>query len=354
VFTIKKRPDFDNGDPVLIGQKNPPHYFSLRGVGEDDQDHTEASDSWLSRHAVRARLPEQGEGPEEGSKEEQERFNVRKITGEALPKAVVASMFEGALTDAQGRAGASELVDPIDAAIAVTSAHNKKAMHSQVLPDPTGKAHACARKKIGDVPIHKLSIGRVVMANELCAEVTQALNRDKSNEQKCKVIQVFVSIENTHVARPTEPPMLYILRTETTLEARLRWQKTRVPRSFHGAIYSGSQNHRNVTAYDVAIGGGKAPTHPLFYQYLCAVADWRLKEPVRSEELRPGILGWTQFKTKFKVYWGDESAWRKALIHGNVIYYSTGALPDCLPLPRNGLPPAVFIEKTKLGKVDLK
>lgn len=53
IFTIKRRPDSRTGAQVLIGQKPSPYDFALRGKGEDDQDHTDVSDSFLSRHAVR-------------------------------------------------------------------------------------------------------------------------------------------------------------------------------------------------------------------------------------------------------------------------------------------------------------
>jgi hypothetical protein len=154
--------------------------------------------------------------------------------------------------------------------------------------------------------------------------------------------------------RPLNPPKLLIERTETPNEARLRWQKATTPRSFHSAIYGGRKNHSQVTAYDVAIGGGKAPTHPLFYKYLCAVADWRLKEPRNKEQPRHGILKWSEFLKQFAPYWADERPWRKALIEGNKVYYSTGKLPAELPLPPEGLPQCLVVESmvTTAGKTE--
>jgi hypothetical protein len=90
--------------------------------------------------------------------------------------------------------------------------------------------------------------------------------------------------------------------------------------------------------------GGKAPTDPLFYRYLCAVADWRLKQPGATDTIRPGILTWEKFLKEFAPYWEDERPWRKALIAGNKEYYSTGKLPSDLPLPPEGLPPALVVE----------
>ncbi len=93
----------------------------------------------------------------------------------------------------------------------------------------------------------------------------------------------------------------------------------------------------------MAIGSGKAVSHPLFRAYLCAVADWRLKKPDKNEAVRPGILEWEKFTAKFKDYYDAEPDWRKKLIQGNCVYYSTGVLPECLPLI-DKLPPTLVNE----------
>ncbi|MFL6632674.1 MAG: DUF3274 domain-containing protein [Massilia sp.] len=179
--------------------------------------------------------------------------------------------------------------------------------------------------------------------NERRPMLTEALNHDKKVEDRCEVKNVYVCLE-VGFERPLNPPKLLIERTETPSEARLRWQKTSTARSFHSAIYGGRKNHSQVIAYDVAIGGGKAPTHPLFYKYLCAVADWRLKDPSAKETPRPSIPKWSKFLQEFATYWADERPWRKALIEGNQVYYSTGKLPADLPLPPEGLPECLVVE----------
>ncbi|WP_157808890.1 effector protein Tle3 domain-containing protein [Janthinobacterium sp. OK676] len=40
----------------------------------------------------------------------------------------------------------------------------------------------------------------------------------------------------------------------------------------------------------MAIGSGKASSDPQFYAYLCAVADWRVKDLKSNEKGRNGIL----------------------------------------------------------------
>lgn len=352
VFTIKRRPDFRTGAPVLVGQKPSPYDFALRGKGEDDQAHTDISDSAVSRHAVRGRLDELGEAPRIASGEERTRFGLRRITGEALPTPVEASMGEGAFADNKGRFGAMERVDQIDAAIAVTSSYGLD-KRLECIDDPVGVA---IPRGVAFVSSVDPALFKGVLANAAPASATveQAINQGKDAEMRCKVLDVFVCVGDAAARRPTTPPKLIIQRTETAREARMRWQHASMARSFHGAVYGGSKNHQQVTAYDVAIGSGKATTHPVFYAYLCAVADWRLKDPVKQEKLRPGILGWTDFKKNFAIYWKDEPAWRSDLISANVAYYSTGILPTSLPLPPEGLPAAVVLQTFSEGVIGVK
>ena len=352
VFTIKRRPDFRSGAQVLIGQKVSPYDFALRCKGEDDQAHTDISDSTTSRHAVRGRLDEQGKAPRDAVGDEKARFGLRKITGEALPTAVLASMGEGAFSDAKGRYGAMERVDQIDAAIASTSRFGIDLKY-ECINDPIGVAIPAGVAFTGS-PDPLLFKGVIANAATANGPVEKALNLGKDNEAQCKIVDVFVCVGDTAARRPTTPPKLIIQRTETTQESRLRWQHVSMARSFHGAVYGGSKNHQYVTAYDVAIGGGTATTHPLFYAYLCAVADWRLKQPPKNEKLRPGILGWADFQKIFAIYWKDEPAWRSDLISANVGYYSTGTLPSSLPLPPEGLPSAVLLQSFSDGKIGFK
>lgn len=352
VYTIKRRPDPVTGAQVLIGQKPSPYDFALRGKGEDDQAHTDVSDSFLSRHAVRGRLDELGQAPRTASGEEKTRFGLRRITGETLPTPVLASMGEGAFVDPRGRFGAMERVDQIDAAIATTSSYGID-QRLECIDDPIGVA---VPRGVALVSSVDQALFKGVLANvaPTCTAVEQAINQGKDAEARCKVVDVFVCVGDAAGRRPTNPPKLIVQRTETAREARLRWQHASMARSFHGAVYGGSKNHQQVTAYDVAIGGGKATTHPVFYAYLCAVADWRLKKPAFGDPVRPGILLWSKFKTDFAIYWADEPAWRRGLIEGNVDYYSTGILPSSLPLPPEDLPTAVVLQTFSEGAIGVK
>lgn len=339
VFTLKRRPDHEAGSAVQIGEAKDAHYFVLRQKGEDDQSHTAVSDNRMSKRAVRAHLPTEADCPEGASLDEKRTHGVRLINGEQLKQAVSASLIEEAQADGAGRAGASETVDPIDAAISVTSNYGIYVMWRRI-PNPLSSIDA-SRLAIGASPRPQLYSGRVGHTADLAARLEQQLNGDKPNNARCKVLEAYVCLDNGFTALPIKPGELIIKREETADEARLRWQQTQVPRSFHGAIFSGRNNHRDVTAYDVAIGGGQASSDPAFYAYLCAVADWRLKI---GKEARPGILKWQEFLSTHATYWQSEPAWRNKLIYGNAVYYTDGELPDVLPVVHRGLPPDIVCE----------
>jgi len=92
-------------------------------------------------------------------------------------------------------------------------------------------------------------------------------------------------------------------------------------------------------------------SHPEFYRYLCAVADWRLKKPVKGLKDRVGILKWSAFVASFGKYWAVEDAWRKQVIEGNCDYYSTGILPAWLPLVTE-MPSAIVSETTDGKRIE--
>lgn len=340
VFTRKRRPDPKSGAYVQIGAADSPYYFMLRQPGEDDQSHTAVSDSYLSKHAVRGHLAGKKDSPEGADVDEKISHGVRLINGERLKQPVLASLLEGAFADAQGRAGGSEAVDQIDAAIAITSEYG---LYNMWLLVPYAFPEAEAGKlQLSESPRPELHTGRVGHAADLKGRVQAFLNKDKAAGACCEVLEAYVCMDNGFTPLPRSAAKVIVKRTETPDEARLRWHLTKVPRSFHGAIFGGKENHRNVTAYDVAIGGGKASSDPNFYRYLCTVADWRLQK--RPEMERPGILQWTKFRQDYSNYFSDEPKWRSDLIFGNCDYYSSGVLPANLPVLPEGLPADVLSE----------
>ncbi|WP_061301691.1 T6SS effector phospholipase Tle3 domain-containing protein, partial [Janthinobacterium agaricidamnosum] len=262
VFTSKQRFDPANktSGPVLVGL--PPHDFALRIGREDDHAHVAAANRGhrASHDTAQWHLFQTEAGKREG---------LRSINGEAL-RVPAAPQLRGAgqidppqLPKESDQAalpadqqGPCEEVDPIDAAIAITSGDGLKLRRPEIIDDP--------RPLSNRIPEH----GAGMFGSGQMQQLQQAANSGKQAGEQYKIVRASR-------AASVSGDKLLITRYETPNEARKRWQHEVSPKSFHGAIIGNAENHRNVTAYDVAIGGGKASSDPGFYRYLCAVADWR-------------------------------------------------------------------------------
>jgi len=334
VFTSKLRStaQLRKAMPVLVGAAV--HDFPLRIEGEDDHAHVAKSGrSFRASHRV-AKWP-----IDPNDKPEDQRFGIRRINGEALAKPCQADT-RGAQIDAdklpsnssQGRLavtdrGPCDEVDPVTAAIAVASEDGLRIVPI-LRPDP-------AKKPLyPDVP-ESLSHSDMQRLEDA---YNDELNPEGTSEETRHVVV-------SALRQPTGKVVALI--RESQESARRRWQNEFSAKSFHSAIFDSRKNHRQVTAYDLSIGRGKACTDPNFYKYLCAVADWRLKKPDETADRpRPGILTWDEFTNSFSAYLECEPLWRRELIEGNMRYYSFGELPACLPLLTGKLLDTVVIGKT--------
>jgi hypothetical protein len=338
VFTAKRRLDPRTGkvSSVLVGQ--PPHDFALRVKGEDDHAHVAAAiRGW------REPLPVGTWPIDPKDKPEVRRQGIRAINGEPLNPPCGADL-RGNQVDADkipagsrlARAalhdrGPCEEVDPITAAIAVTA--SPLLARTVEVPDPAGQARYPGTPQ--DLPAHERA--RV----ETAYNRAQGRNPDDPDD-KFTVVRAVRQPDGKVVAVVQESPS----------DARRRWQHELGEKSFHSAIFDSRENHRRVTAYDVAIGSGQASSHRLFYAYLCAVADWRLRKPGNGKStIRSGILTWDDFLDKHGAYFECEPDWRKQLIKGNVDYYSGGVLPSCLPVLTGKLWDIVVSETTSGKRV---
>ncbi len=333
VFTAKLRREGSAvPTPVLVGSA--PHEFKLRVKGENDHAHVAEGGATMRMH-----LPEEDAA---------ERAGIRRITGEALCYPVPASLYDGALNLNGQPKGTHEEVDPIDAAIASTSDYGLMTVWLRVKDPQSSMAPAELANQmrnphysgqLAQSPHPSTFQGWTWRAQQRKEVVQDLINKEKIPRDKCAVQEVFFCLNSLTDRRPTGE---LLVKAEPTPEAaRLRWQQSTSPRSFHGAIFGSRANHAQVTAYDVAIGSAKASTDPAFYGYLCAVADWRLKIPEKYERRRSSILSWTKFIKNYEVYWMAEPVWRKKIIKGNADYYSSGELPDCLPVLPDELPSEV-------------
>jgi len=335
VFTGKQRfdPARKTIGPVLVGQA--PHDFALRVEGEDDHAHVADANRFLREHHEEVAWPRKPGMLDFLDSEADKREGLRTINGEALRTPAPADLRGSGQIDpknipktsiqakvAAEDQGPCEEVDPIDAAIAITSGKGLKARYEEC-PDPSG------------VVKHPEEPENLSQAD--CQRIEARYNKDNKldqlpQEERRKVL---------HATRHLNGKVFALIQ-ESPNEARKRWQHEVSPKSFHGSIFGSAKNHRNVTAYDLAIGGGLASSDPKFYAYLCAVADWRLQTDPTAK--RPSILQWKQFIEIFSKYWNVEKPERKELILGNAKYYSDGELPACVPALHAGLPGLVVCE----------
>ncbi|MDQ4627962.1 T6SS effector phospholipase Tle3 domain-containing protein [Janthinobacterium lividum] len=339
VFSNKTRLDPATGKTTvsLVGRP-PPFDFPLRLATESEQSHVEVSlRSHRALHKavawpVNTRL----------SKVEQ-RNGVRTITGEALKQPVPAdlrgtsqidpanipttSMMRNRKPEDQGPV---EEVDPCDASVAPTSGSGMQ-IRSEYRPDPGGYQKFPEREEY--------------LSQRELALMTASYNKEKGLHVKDKRDQREV------VSAKRYPDSKVVAQIqESPNESRLRWQREVSPRSFHSSIIGSAKNHSQVTAYDVAIGSGKASSDPQFYAYLCAVADWRVKILKKGEQPRDGILLMHRFRALYSSYLDVEPAWRQSIIEGNIGYYNSGSLPAGLPLLSGALW-KIVVSQTKNMKI---
>ncbi|WP_288378640.1 DUF3274 domain-containing protein [uncultured Massilia sp.] len=336
VFTAKRRYDPAKKAiaPVLVGQA--PHDFALRLEDEDDHAHVADANRTLRTHHPEVAWPAKPGMMDFMKSEADKREGLRTINGEALRTPAPADLRGSGQIDpknipkgskqakvAPEDQGPCEEVDPIDAAIAVTSGKGLDSKYEEV-PDPSGTSRTPEQFE--------------VLTPADCKRIEERYNRERKLDQDGDNARRKVLSANR---LPNGKVMAHI--QESPNDARRRWQNEVSPKSFHGSIFGSVKNHQNVTAYDLAIGGGLASSDPNFYAYLCAVADWRLQSDKRAEK-RPSILRWENFQQLFSVYWAVESAERKELIKANATYYSSGQLSACVPALHVGLPSLVICE----------
>ncbi|TNC77373.1 DUF3274 domain-containing protein [Janthinobacterium lividum] len=339
VFSSKIRLDPGTGKKAvsLVGMP-PPHDYPLCLEKEDEHAHVEASVRGNRGTHKAVAWPINTK-----LKPVEQRNGIRTITGEALCKPVPADLRGTSQIDPpdipvsstmHGRPkkdeGPMEAVDPNDAATAVTSGRGLISK-SEERPDPSG--------------YRKFPESVEALRETELQKMTVAYNKEKKLDEKGplaqrKVISATRDKQGNVWANVQESPN----------EARLRWQREVSAKSFHSSIIGNMKNHSQVTAYDVAIGSGKASSDPQFYEYLCAVADWRVKDLKTNEKGRKGMRIKEKFLSDFAAYLSVEPAWRKAAINGGIDYYNTGILPAGLPLLSGALW-KVVVSQTKDMKI---
>lgn len=130
-----------------------------------------------------------------------------------------------------------------------------------------------------------------------------------------------------------------IEREETPNEIRKRMavdEKEWDANSYHSAILRSPENHRWVTAMDVAVGQAKCLDDRDMREVLIAIADWRMDAKFYEQKLMD-MPGWLKL---------SEDA--QMLVTANYVYYDKGIFPskDLLPLT----PPSLVHCERKEGK----
>lgn len=152
--------------------------------------------------------------------------------------------------------------------------------------------------------------------------------------------------DQTHAMRQVQIPGPTILddknryrieREETPNEIRVRlvadpdeWDDN----SYHSAVLRSPENHRWVTAMDIAIGQARCLDDPVMREVLVAIADWKIDED-QFEKVKASA-GWSRLSTE-----------AMALVEASHLYYDKGKFPsaDLVSLT----PPTLVTDTSKKG-----
>ncbi|MFJ1340086.1 DUF3274 domain-containing protein [Pseudomonas caricapapayae] len=130
-----------------------------------------------------------------------------------------------------------------------------------------------------------------------------------------------------------------IEREETPNEIRARLPVDRKEwdaNSYHSAMLRSPENHRWVTAMDIAIGQAECLNDPAMREVLVAIADWKLDEDRYNEIL--GLPGWSRLDIK-----------SQALVTASYLYYRRGKFPASELVSLE--PPSLLVSTMKKGAV---
>ena len=218
----------------------------------------------------------------------------RWITGEALSPPCMPNLRYGEI------ARSTLVVDPIDAAVAITN-DGIDGYRQEMIADPLG---GNAAEHGGYYPISDSELLRI----------EASLNEGKEAANRCRLKS----------ARWAGPGQVEITRTETAEEARLRWQSTKsMENSYHSAIVANPEHSRHVHAFDVAIAQGESVSNPTFRDLLVKLADWR----VVTKKDRQGGAQTILWEVQAMPFYADLPERVRALTEANARYYTEGTLP---------------------------
>lgn len=157
--------------------------------------------------------------------------------------------------------------------------------------------------------------------------------RNRFNDHK----ELGDQTHNWRLVPRTLLPGYLVQREQTPNEAREKMSGDKsmwMENNYHGAILRSSENHRWVTAMDIAIGQAVSIDDPVWRDLLIRMADWRLTKKEYDQ-----LKGNGRYETLVRFH-------RKAaeLIEASYRYYTTGRFPDESLVPLKTMPPLVTSE----------
>ncbi|HEF4732132.1 DUF3274 domain-containing protein [Burkholderia multivorans] len=168
-----------------------------------------------------------------------------------------------------------------------------------------------------------------------------AFNKGKAIDDQSQNWRVAPNTSATSIIKnallPIVPPQYLIQREQTPNEARLYMQQepdAREPNNYHSGVLHSTENHRWVTAMDVAIGQAVTLDDPVWRELLILMADWK----ITSEKL-------TKIQKNVNHDRLDQKT--KDFIQACSDYYMYGTFPDAHV--STTMPPLVTSELTPAG-----
>ncbi|HPS67086.1 MAG TPA: DUF3274 domain-containing protein [Holophaga sp.] len=260
---------------------------------------------------------------DDGFRAEPEELSWRWINGEELPVPFEPRMRHGEVNEAEdgakGRQG-KLMCSPLDACVAVS--HKGIGQVRQAVMDPRRDREPIPKDtdtggpQGGDPAIHWKKEQLQALQDHYDRKLLKRTEQGEEDRTDQFEVQDAYSLPDGR---------LMLIRSETANEARKRWQSVAENNSYHSAIVSCREHHRQATAYDLAVGLGsgsgkkwmreRTEDDQAFLKYLCAVADWRIKEKKR-EELTNNFF----FKK-------EPIQGFKNLMEATIHYFNTGNLP---------------------------
>lgn len=106
--------------------------------------------------------------------------------------------------------------------------------------------------------------------------------------------------------------------------------------SYHSAVLRSPENHRWVTAMDIAIGQARCLDDPVMREVVVAIADWKM-DTMRFDEIMK-MEGWSRLSVQ-----------ARTLVKASYLYYQEGQFPsDLVPLT----PPTLVLNPSKMGAAE--